>query len=122
MKNILLLLTLSFFIGCKAQKQSTSNNYQEIKDFKKYVLFQCLYKGIPVKDSLLRAEGSAAMYVQKGSYDIEYYEKAVDFINDYLIRSEDKYNSKTGANLTMIKCIDLYESEELNEFIKSLEK
>lgn len=120
MRNLYLIIFSFVFFGCCSAQKMKKNERSDKGDFKKFILCQCLYNGIPIRNELLRAEGSAGMYVQKGSYDVEYYEKAIDFIKDYLGKSKSKYKSKTGANLTIAKCIDLYESEELEDFIKSL--
>lgn len=123
MKKILFFFVFTFFIvGCNAQNVDNRSKDDEKKMFKKYVLCQCLYKAIPIKDTLLAKEGSAGMYAQMGNYDIEYYEKAIDFVNDYLKNADRKYKSSIDAKLAIAKCIELYESEELDKFIEDLKK
>ncbi len=114
-----LYLTLFFVVSfsCRGQKINTRKS-----NLKKFVLCQCIYNGVPEKSNLLKSDGSAAMYVQIGNYDIEYYEEAVEFVKNYLVKAENRYNSKTKANLTIAKCINLYESKELEEFIENFEK
>ncbi len=121
MKHLLFIILCFVLLSCKAQEKIKIVDVEK-SNFKKYVLCQCMYKGVPIKDSLLRAEGSAGMYVQMGNYEIEHYEKAIGFIDEYLKKAKAKYKSKVNANLTIAKCIDLYESKELDIFIKDLKE
>lgn len=121
MKYLLFIILSFILLSCNAQEKNEIVDVEK-SNFKKYVLCQCIYKGVPIKDALLRTEGSSAMYVQMGNYDIEHYEKAVDFVYEYLKKAKEKYKSKVNANLTIAKCIDLYESKELDDFIKDLKE
>jgi len=92
---------------------------KEKNDWKKLTLCLCLYEYIPLNDSIRRLDGSLAAYIQTNSlFGIDDLDKTRIFVSKYL--NSIKIKSKTNRSLTIMKCIELYESEELDDFVDSL--
>lgn len=78
----------------------------------------CLYKSFPVSDSVFVNEGSGAAYLELGRHSIDAYTRIFDFAGEYARR---KYSSKYDRSLSVMKCLDFYNSKELDDLIRSLD-
>ena len=89
--------------------------YSSSQYLKNFALSACIaqaYKSDEVvKDSRAAADG----YLQLGSFPFEAYEEAASLSKKFL---EKKYLSFTGDELTLMKCIDLFNSKELDRLAK----
>lgn len=74
----------------------------------------CLHKEYPKYDSLLK-DGSAAGFFEKSNHSVDVIYKIKELLIVYF--SEKQYQSKHNMNLGIMKCLDFYESKELEEFI-----
>jgi hypothetical protein len=121
MKKAFLFIVL-IFTGLSSNSQTNSNIYyekiaNERLKLKNYAFCECLqevYKG----DSLFIKDGSTEGYFQTGAYNTNAYE-TIDSIAK--IFSEKKYNSKENHTLGLMKCLDFYNSNELNKLINDLD-
>ena len=84
--------------------------YSAVEYLQNFALSVCLADGYTsseaVKDSLAAAGG----YSELGSLPFEAYEEAESLAKQFL---KKKYESMTGQQLTLMKCIDLFHSKEL---------
>jgi len=64
-----------------------------------------------VKDSL----AAAGAYSELGSLPFEAYEAAETLAKQFLAK---KYNSISGEQLTLMKCIDFFHSKELDRLVR----
>jgi Type VI secretion system (T6SS), amidase immunity protein len=89
--------------------------YSGIEYLKNFALSVCITEGYKsdevVKDSRAAADG----YLQLGSFPFEAYEEAASLSKKFLAK---KYLSFTGDELTLMKCIDLFHSKELDRLAK----
>ncbi|WP_218966072.1 T6SS amidase immunity protein Tai4 family protein [Snodgrassella alvi] len=99
----LLMLSIS---TASAQERSFLKN-----DLENFTLSYCLAQ--IDSGEILRREANAAVgaYVERGRYPAEAYEEAAQVTHDYLKRSYKSYN--TGIQLTVMKCIDASQSNEI---------
>lgn len=106
-----------FIYSCKAQKNNSLEN--ERMNLKKMAFCNCLYKEYPKYDSVLK-DGSAAGYFEISNHSIEVPDKINELLTTYF--SERKYSSKENLNLGIMKCLDFYESKELEDFIIKMDE
>lgn len=113
---ILILITIN---SCNGQVDKVKNNKEEIVKVKKYILCNCLYETFLEKEKIREQEGSSSHYFQISKLSLEVFTYSLDFLKNYLKKTEKKYiNFYEKSNIGMVRCIDLYESKELDEFIK----
>ncbi len=109
---LIVIITVSF-------STERINITKEKNEWKKLTLCLCLYEYIPLNDSIKRLDGSLAGYIQTNSlFGIDDLDKTRIFVSKYL--NSIQINSKTNRSLSMMKCIELYESKELDDFVDSL--
>jgi hypothetical protein len=124
MKNTLVIvLLLTVITSCAQVTKKNDNNALEslviaerIKA-KNSAFCSCLNKVYPGYDEKLN-DGSAAGYFEMSAYNIEVFEK-LDSIASVFASKE--YKSKYNKNLGIQKCLDFYNSKELETFIKRLD-
>lgn len=84
---------------------------------KKYALCRCLIDKYP-KDSFLLKDGSVEGLFEMGSYGSHAYEAIDSFLQTKLLVN---YKSKNKKNLFLMRCIDIYEDQELELLIRKLD-
>jgi hypothetical protein len=93
--------------------------YSPIQYLKNFALSVCISDGYGpgeiVKDSL----GAAGGYFELGSFPIEAYEEAQALGKSFLAK---EYKGIHGEKLTLMKCIDLFYSKELDKLAKKYNK
>ena len=116
--GLIILISFSFYSMDKCFMNEKDIEHEK-NEWKKMAVCLCLYESIPLNDSIKRDDGSLAAYVQTNSlFGIDDFEETQLFISNYL--DSVKYNSKTGRSLSVMKCLDLYDSIELNNFVDRL--
>jgi hypothetical protein len=124
--NCLLLVLIAN--SCKNSKSlvKSGSSFSTEKDsliskqralLKKYALCKCLMQDFP-KDSTLINDGSLMAYIELGSYSNKAYDTVDVFVSKGFI---GKYVSKQNSKLYLMKCIDMYNSAELNELVRNLD-
>ncbi|HXE05302.1 MAG TPA: T6SS amidase immunity protein Tai4 family protein [Bryobacteraceae bacterium] len=93
--------------------------YSPVQYLRNFALSKCIADGYTseevAKDSLAAAGG----YLELGSLPMEAYEEAASLGKKFLAKN---YPSKSGAQLTLMKCIDFFYSEELQQVAKKYAK
>ncbi len=117
---IFLVLTLFTGQSCKSQNNTVlSSTENDNNAWKKVATCLCVYESEAYSDEMKKKEGSIAAYLQTNeSLDIEQLGEVKRFVQEYL--EENKFASKNGASLSLMQCMGLYDSKELNEFVKTL--
>lgn len=93
-----------------SQKHETTN---EIK----YAVSYCLSLFYPDSEFSSDAKYVAGAYLQKGEFGIDMYESIRGFVDEY---RNTPYLSKHNRNLTIMKCLDLSNSDELTHRIDEI--
>jgi len=93
--------------------------YSPIQYLKNFALSVCISDGYKseevVKDSLHAAGG----YLELGGFPVEAYEEAQALGKRFLAK---EYKGTHGEKLTLMKCIDLFHSKELDQLAKKYDK
>ena len=88
--------------------------------FRNYAFCACIAEGFKSSEVVSEANAAAGGYVELGAHPIEAYQEAVALARRFLGK---KYTSKRGeAKLTLMKCIDLYNSRELDGLVRKYER
>jgi hypothetical protein len=113
--GIRIAAVFAFFVGlmfADAVSAEARVEYSPIEYLKNFALSVCLADGYTSeevkKDSLAAAGG----YSELGSLPFEAYEQVESLAKQFLAK---KYRSFSGEKLTLMKCIDLFHSKELDQ-------
>ena len=117
-KIIMTIFFVSSHLACFAQ-DTTAILREHIEDgFKNYAFCKCIkyarFGNLPIKDPLLSKDGSLAGYWEI-HYPISYYSDAIDSLAYKY--SQRFYPSLPEKPLIIMKCLDFYNSKELNDSI-----
>ena len=111
MKNkIACCLTFIIICSCTPSQDKPKVGINELK----FAVAYCLSKSYP--DSACSEDSSyvSGAYLHKGHHGIDMYEKIRQFVESY---RKEAYVSKHGRNLSIMQCIDLYDSDNLMKLI-----
>lgn len=119
----LYLFSILFFLSCSCtvqqndsfNKEKLLKERQRLKDFAFCQCLQHVYKS----DSIFIRDGSSSGYFETGSYSIDVY-NTIDSITK--VFSTKIYKSKEGHPLGIMKCLDFYNSKELDELTRQFDK
>jgi hypothetical protein len=98
-----------------AAAAETRVEYSKIQYLKNFALSICIANGFKSDEVVKESRAAAGAYFEFGSLPIEAYEEAELLGKKFLAK---EYLSKSGAQLTLMKCIDLFHSEELDQLAK----
>jgi Type VI secretion system (T6SS), amidase immunity protein len=113
-----LVLVLTQSIAC-AGGSGVAAHATQAAVLKKWALSRCLAKAggdTPAGDD---AAKTAAAYLEMGGAGIEAYEKLDALAGRYL---EREYSGSVRSNYSTMKCLDLYESDELDRLTRNFAK
>jgi hypothetical protein len=90
-------------------------DYTAVQYLKNFALSACITEGYRAEE--VKQDGSAAAggYLELGSLPMAAYEKAAALGKAFLARD---YRGKHGETLTLMKCIDLFNSKELEQLAR----
>ena len=124
MRNILLIVFLLVVInGCAQTTKKTGQNKietlvnEEKTKLKNSAFCSCLNKVYPGYDDKLN-DGSAAGYFETSAYNVEAFEKVDSLAGTFASKN---FKSKYNRNLGIQKCLEFYNSKELEMLTSSLE-
>lgn len=78
---------------------------------KNYAFTSCIAKGLGPGDAANKASAAAREFVEHGDLPLEAYTKATELSGGFLKRD---YRNIYGDDLVFIKCLDFYNSDELD--------
>ncbi|HNX44314.1 MAG TPA: T6SS amidase immunity protein Tai4 family protein [Bacteroidales bacterium] len=119
-KNCLFTLCLLLSCICSAQQNDTPHKEklsQERLKLKNFAFCQCL-QHVYKNDSVLIIDGSSSGYFETGAYGIDAYNTIDSVANIYSLKV---YKSKEGHPLGIMKCLDFYNSNELDKLIQQFD-
>lgn len=118
MNKVMVVLFVSFITACShaSHNKTTSDNEKEI--YKSWVLSRCLSSitndDIQKQDAL----NTASAYLELSTLPVEDFLKSSDLIEQYISL---KYQGTIEGTFNTKKCIDLFNSSQLNELYETLE-
>ncbi len=101
-------------ITCHAEA-AERRHYTATQYLKNYALSACLADGYKATEVVNDATAGANGYKELGSLSIEAYNDALVLVRSFL---KKEYPSQSGEPLTVMKCIDLYNSKELDQLAR----
>jgi Type VI secretion system (T6SS), amidase immunity protein len=107
---VLALLTVT----CKAEV-SERQHYTPTQYLKNYALSACLADGYTAQEVVADATAGAIGYKELGSLSIDAYNDAMNMVRAFL---QKEYSGQNGERLIVMKCIDLYNSKELDKLAR----
>jgi hypothetical protein len=93
----------------------TRKHYTPVQYLKNYALSACIAHGFQSKEIYNDAVAAAKGYKELGSLDIDAYNEASKLGKQFLAK---EYLSESGEKLTLMKCIDLFHSRELDRLAR----
>lgn len=109
-----ILFIITVFVGCASQ-QSILKKYTPIQYLKNYALCTCIADGFESSEVIKDSAAGARGYHEFGDLPLEAHTEATLLGRKFL---EKEYKSITGEKLILMKCIDFYNSKELDELAK----
>ncbi|MEE0998023.1 MAG: hypothetical protein U0L74_11750 [Paludibacteraceae bacterium] len=117
-KIIMTIFFVCSHLACFAQDTTAILREYTEDGFKNYAFCKCIkyarFGNLPIKDPLLSKDGSLAGYWET-CYPISYYSDAIDSLAYKY--SQRFYPSLPEKPLIIMKCLDFYNSKELNDSI-----
>ncbi len=107
--KIISIIFLFFLNGCTVAKNTEEIDNNK-RNFKSYALSTCLADGYKSKEVTVDAAAAAGGYLEFGELPLEAYTEATLLGREFLKKT---YKSKSGAKLTLMKCLDFFHSQEL---------
>jgi len=89
--------------------------YSPAQYLKNFALSACIAAGYRAEEVKQDGAAAAGGYLELGSFPFAAYDAAAALGKTYLARD---YAGKSGAQLTLMKCIDLFHSQELDGLAK----
>lgn len=108
-------VSLSLCMACASHHATPVQNTQTLV-LKKWALSRCLAKASGNSPAGDDAAKTAAAYLEQGKSEIEVYEKIDALVGGYLNR---EYSGSVKSNYNTMKCLDLYDSDELNQLVRA---
>jgi hypothetical protein len=111
---LLAMLASSICYGANESKGEPRQVYTQAQYFKNYALTACLGDGLGAISEKVKIETAdvEGAYLELGSFYIESYQEAVELGRTFLAK---KYKNKHWKKLTIMKCIDFFHSDELEQ-------
>lgn len=89
--------------------------YSPAQYLKNFALSRCIAEGYKSEEVVKDSSAAAGGYLELGSSPIEAYREADSLAQKFLAKD---YQGKSGEKLTLMKCIDLFHSAELDQLAK----
>lgn len=118
-KFLILLLATATLSCAPIGEQGKAKIRPEEKALKNWALSYCLANTLEPGPAKQDALNTAAAYLEAGNQPIEAYENATQLIKLYLAKN---YTGITPGAFNTMKCIDLYQSAELDKLARDFTK
>lgn len=110
------VIVVAGFIACTLSNMSAAESaqrkYSTAQYFKNYALSTCIADGYKSEEITKDAAAAARAYLEFGSLPLEAHTEATLLGREFLKR---EYKSVSGESLTLMKCVDFYNSKELGK-------
>ncbi len=113
-RHLGLVIGLVQCIACGSGSVGSAENPQAAL-LKKWALSRCLAKASADSPAGDDAAKTAAAYLEMGTAEIEVYEKVDALAGSYLKR---EYTGSVKSNYNTMKCLDLFDSDELDRLAR----
>ncbi len=93
--------------------------YSPVQYLKNFALSTCIAQGYKSDDVMKDSSAAASGYLELGSFPVEAYTEAPSLGKKFLAK---EYQGKHGEKLILMKCIDLFNSKELEQLARKYNK
>jgi hypothetical protein len=93
--------------------------YSAAEDLRNFALSVCISDGYKSEEVVKDSRAAAGGYLELGGFPIEAYEETAALGKKFLTK---EYRGKHGEKLTLMKCIDLIHSKDLDLIIRKYDK
>ena len=101
------------------QAADTRVEYSAIQYLKNFALSACIAQGYAADEVVKDSRAAAGGYLELGSFSLEASMEAAALAKTFLARENE---GKHGDKLTLMKCIDLFHSKELDQLARKHSK
>ena len=115
---IALLMAISIASCTEIESKNPAHDNQK-KLFKNWVLSRCLSYIFQDKEQRQDALNTASAYLEQSTFSVEQLLSSEPLIKSFLSR---KYQGSIKGTFNIKKCIDLYNSQQLDDLYKNLKK
>jgi Type VI secretion system (T6SS), amidase immunity protein len=102
-----------------AHAANTRVEYSAIQYLKNFALSACIAQGYTADEVVKDSRAAAGGYLELGSFSLEASMEAAALAKTFLAKD---YEGKHGDKLTLMKCIDLFHSKELDQLARKHSK
>ena len=115
MKFLLIIFSCFIASSCYSKKIEVDIFKKDEINIENFGFSYCLTK---TKDKVLLSESSLAMggYFQEGTYEEPAYKNIKIFVDRYISKNNDVYQS-TGNTAILMNCLSMYNSSEYNKLL-----
>ncbi|MBR0777578.1 hypothetical protein JQ625_22325 [Bradyrhizobium diazoefficiens] len=93
--------------------------YSAVQSLKNFALSACIADGYRSDEVVNDSKAAAGGYLELGRLPYQAYEEAAQLGRAFLAKD---YQGKSGERLTLMKCIDLFHSKELDQLARKYRK
>ncbi len=117
------VIILAGFFACSHSSRVQNSAFSDPRHpdalaLKNMVFCECLERAVPLSREQKVSDGSKSGYFQLSNLGEDEIDSTVAFVQTYLDTAV--YSSSTNTKLGMMKCIDLYNSNKLDNFVKNV--
>ncbi|HEY1545433.1 MAG TPA: T6SS amidase immunity protein Tai4 family protein [Xanthobacteraceae bacterium] len=109
----ILFFVVSFTAGASAADVRAA--YSPAQYLKNFALSVCISEGYKSDEVVNDSRAAAGGYLELGSFPFEAYEDVATLGRTFLAK---EYRGVSGQHLTLMKCIDFFHSQELDQLTK----
>lgn len=117
--KILIALSVLAAPQIAAAQDAGRHAYSPAQYLKNFALSACIAEGYGAEEVKKDGNAAAGGYLELGSLPFAAHEEAAALGKRFLARD---YRGKSGEKLTLMKCIDLFHSEELDRLARKYGK
>ncbi len=112
MNRFIALLAVTFLVSCAVPGKVPEDRDSQRNIFKDWVLSRCLSYTLKDGEQKQDALNTASAYLEKSTLSVEQIISSEPLIKKYLSRN---YQGSISGSFSTMKCIDLFNSQELDE-------
>ncbi len=118
MNKIIILLLTCVLSSCAQIERNSSESFHQKEIFKSWVLSRCLSYTFKDPNQKQDALNTASAYLEQSTLSVELLLSSEPLIKDFLSRN---YQGSIEGSFNTMKCIDLFNSSELDTLYRNLQ-
>ena len=119
MQTVAAIAFLAALLAGEAQADNVRVEYSPSQYLKNFALSACINQGYTSDEVVKDSKAAAGGYLELGRFPYQAHEEAAALARKFLAK---EYLSIHGDKLTLMKCIDLFNSKELEQLARKYGK